>query len=330
MSITIDGEKVEDGFKRSFFLKVAELPIGAIEIPLTVINGIDEGPTLLVTGGIHGTEYPGIKATQVLAKTIKPIELHGRMLITHCVNVPMFNARTAFVNPIDHINLNRIFPGEPEYTGFYGPGSISHHITNFVYRNLMKKSTHYIDLHGGDLPEFVPFFSISFETGEGETDGITEDMLRYTLADYIELRPKSESLTTIATASREGIPNTLIEAGGAGLLKQEDVNRHVNGVKNIMRYLDMITGQQEEPENQLKMDGTRAGIRVERGGFFTSLVEPGEVVEEGQLIGEITDPFGTVVQEIKAIISGVITIINFPAAKNVGDPVFDIAGLEER
>ena len=38
------------------------VPGTEIEIPLTIINGAFDGPTLLVTAGIHGGEYPGIAA----------------------------------------------------------------------------------------------------------------------------------------------------------------------------------------------------------------------------------------------------------------------------
>lgn len=296
-------------------------------LPVTIINGSQEGPTLFVSAGIHGTEYPGIKAAQIIASKHKPEKIQGTLLVLHCANVPMFNSKTAFVNPIDGLNFNRIFPGDPKSTGFYGPGSISHHITNYIYRNLMLKATHYLDLHGGDLTEFCPFFSISFKSGDGTIDEVTENMLKYTLAEYVELRPKSQSLTTISTASRNNIPNTLIESGGAGLLTKQFVERHVTGVENIMKYIGLLEGAPKEPTKQTKLDGTRSGIRAQRGGFFTSYVEAGEEVSKGQKIGEITNAFGEEVQSITATMTGIITIINFPSAKNVGDPLFDIAGI---
>lgn len=327
MSFKIAGNSVEKGRKKTFFLKTAELPIGQVELPVTIINGVEQGPTLFVSAGIHGTEYPGIKAAQIIAQKHAPEDIHGTLLVLHCANVPMFNAKTAFVNPIDGLNFNRIFPGEPKSTGFYGPGSISHHITNYIYENLMSKSSHYIDLHGGDLTEFCPLFSISFKSGDEKVDNVTERMLKYTLADYVELRPKSQSLTTIATASRTNIPNTLIESGGAGLLTKQFVEKHVSGIENIMKSIELLEGIPKEPIGQIKLDGTRSGIRAGRGGFFTSYVDAGEEVRKGQKIGEITNAFGETIQEIEATKSGIITIINFPAAKNVGDPLFDIAGI---
>lgn len=52
------------------------VPGTEIEIPLTIINGAFDGPTLLVTAGIHGGEYPGIAAAMELGRSLDPQEIH--------------------------------------------------------------------------------------------------------------------------------------------------------------------------------------------------------------------------------------------------------------
>ena len=69
--------------------------------------------------------------------------------------MPRFNAKTAFVNPIDDININRIFPGQRVSPLYYGPGTVSHHMVNFIYENIMKRATHFVDLHGCDLQSYA-------------------------------------------------------------------------------------------------------------------------------------------------------------------------------
>ena len=318
-----------EGKKSMGYVKIAELPIGEVVVPLTIINGTQKGPKLLVEAGIHGTEYPGIKAAQILAQEIKPSLIKGTLIILHCANVPMFNAKTAFVNPIDDINLNRIYPGEPRATGFYGPGSISHHMTDYLYENIMKKATHFIDLHGGDLPELCPCFAVSTRTGDEVKDRDTTAMLRYSLADFATLRTPTNMLTTTRAASQAKIPNMLIESGGGGLLSVENTARHVNAVVNVMKYLRMLEGKPTEPGKQIQLSGASVGVRAKRGGFFTYLVNAGDVVDEGQVIGQITNPFGEVIEDIKAPMRGAVNIINFLSAKNTGDPLFSICELAE-
>ncbi len=46
-------------------------------------------------------------------------------------------------------------------------------------------------------------------------------------------------------------------------------------------------------------------------------------------IGQITNPFGEVVEDIKAPMEGVVNIINFLSAKNTGDLLFSICELAE-
>jgi hypothetical protein len=48
------------GHKATGFLVV---PGTNVRMPLTLINGVNEGATLLITAGVHGGEYPSIEAT---------------------------------------------------------------------------------------------------------------------------------------------------------------------------------------------------------------------------------------------------------------------------
>ena len=47
-------------------------------MPLTLINGVNEGATLLITAGVHGGEYPSIKATIRLGTQRRPDEVRDR------------------------------------------------------------------------------------------------------------------------------------------------------------------------------------------------------------------------------------------------------------
>lgn len=64
-TLTIGSLAAERGQKLRGWLPV---PGTSIQLPLTLIQGARPGPTLLVTGGIHGYEYPGIEAAIQLAR----------------------------------------------------------------------------------------------------------------------------------------------------------------------------------------------------------------------------------------------------------------------
>lgn len=62
-TLYIRGLKAERGQKLQTYLPVLDTNT---EIPITIINGQNDGPTLLITAGIHGGEYPGIAAAMEL------------------------------------------------------------------------------------------------------------------------------------------------------------------------------------------------------------------------------------------------------------------------
>ena len=61
-TLMIGSLAAERGQKQRGWLPV---PGTSIQLPLTLIHGAAPGPTLLVTGGIHGGEYPGVEAKRV-------------------------------------------------------------------------------------------------------------------------------------------------------------------------------------------------------------------------------------------------------------------------
>lgn len=87
---------------------------GIVEIPVVVIrNGT--GPTVLLTGGVHGDEYEGPIALSELSRTLDPAEVQGRVVIMPAVNVPAVLADTR-LSPFDNRGMNRSFPSNPRGT----------------------------------------------------------------------------------------------------------------------------------------------------------------------------------------------------------------------
>jgi predicted deacylase len=64
-------------------------------------------------------------------------------------------------------------------------------------------------------------------------------------------------------------------------------------------------------------------IYSERGGFFISDVRAGDMVRKGQVIGEIRNLYGDVVERIAVPQPGVIHMVTSPAIYQ-GDALFEI------
>ena len=98
MSDTMDicGLKAERGQKLQTYIPVLD---SNTKIPITIINGQNDGPTLLITAGIHGGEYPGIAAAIEISQAIEPEVISGCLIIIHPVNIRSFWERSAFRYP---------------------------------------------------------------------------------------------------------------------------------------------------------------------------------------------------------------------------------------
>src|SRR5262249_39051693 len=119
---------------------------GAIMIPLSVVKR-GTGPTALLTGANHGDEYEGPVALFDLARTLRPEEVSGRIIILPAMNYPAFLAGTR-TSPIDKGNMNRIFPGRPD-------GTVTEKIADYIERHLLPAAHVVLDIHsGGKTLEF--------------------------------------------------------------------------------------------------------------------------------------------------------------------------------
>ncbi len=98
--------------------------------PVISVTGVKPGPILFVNAGVHGGEYPAVEAVIQLGKTLDPKEISGTVILMPVLNLPAFRTRTPFVCPIDNVNPNRVFPGDP--SGSYSEQMTHALINEFV------------------------------------------------------------------------------------------------------------------------------------------------------------------------------------------------------
>src|ERR1044072_1626942 len=127
--------------------------------PVISVAGARPGPILFVNAGVHGGEYPAIEAVIRLGKTLDPKRISGTVILMPILSLSGVQTRTPFVCPIDNVNPNRVFPGDPS-------GSYSEQMTHALIHEFVIHADAYIDLHGGDIPEaLVPFVICRSEAG---------------------------------------------------------------------------------------------------------------------------------------------------------------------
>jgi len=317
-SFRIRDVEAERGTKRRGYLMVGETPAGPIQMPLIIAHGAKPGPTLCLTSGVHAAEYPAIDAVLRCMAGLDPHELSGTVIAVPVVNVPMFNARSAFVSPIDGLNLNRTFPGGCE-------GSISELIADVLLNEVVARANYHIDCHGGDLPEILWPYSGYAITGDGAVDQLGEAMARLYSPGIVALYREDSALpatkgSLISEAARRGIASILAESGSAGGLAQSDVERHLQGINNVMRYFGMLPGEPAILGRRM-MGVDQFVVRARRGGLVRLAIGIGEEIKKDQSIADICNIFGDVVATVTSPADGIARIIWTHKVVNTGDSI---------
>jgi len=280
-------------------------------LEIFLINGQEDGPVLVITAGIHAAEYASVAAALEVGQNLTPDGLCGSVIIVPVVNQRGFRMRSIYVNPMDGLNLNRVYPGKVD-------GAPSEQIANWMFQNVMKQATYYIDLHGGDLIEALIPFTIFFKTGMLETDQASLQLARTFGIPYLV---RSEGMgSTFSAAAMAGIPAILTESGGQGIWRRDQVELHINGIYRVMRQYGMMPGAAPVPVESAVLENF-IWMRSDVEGFWYPMIEVGTRVHEGQNLGVIKDTWGNVLQDVICQGEGDVLFLVSSLAINKGDPL---------
>mgnify|MGYP001266254881 FL=1 len=294
---------------------------GSVMIPICVV-GNGSGPTALLTGANHGDEYEGPLALFDLARTLRPDDVRGRVIVVPAMNYPAFRAGTR-TSPIDRGNMNRSFPGAPD-------GTVTQKIADFFQRELLPRADIVLDFHsGGRTLDFVPFCAghiLADKDQERRTFAAVEAFA----APWSMRMTEIDAVGMYDTAAEEmGKVFVTTELGGGGTSRAETVRIARRGAANLLKHAGILAGEPERmPTRWLDMpDGCFSF--AEEDGMIETLVDLGEPVAAGDVVARIwpTGATGRAPREIRATISGLLVARHFPGLVQAGDCV-SVVGTE--
>ncbi len=283
-----------------------------LRLPVTIIEGKQDGKTMLISAGIHGAEYIGIETARTLASTIDPETVNGKIVILLMANPTASYQFQRFYVPEDRKNLNRVFPGKAD-------GTLSERIAHEMTKKLQASADYYVDLHGGDTSEHVmPFVYYNGAAGE-EIEKISEWM-----AEATDLSVRARSLATTgaySSACQSGLPSVLIERGGGGRYTKEEVQAYCQDVRNILVRTGILEGEEEVHTVCQRNITTATYLDAPKSCFWYPCFQPGEDFQKGDCLGIMTDVWGETRQKILAEYDGIVLYETTILCVGEGDPL---------
>ena len=284
-------------------------PVPGLDLPFTVIEGAAPGPVLLVTAGVHGSEFCSIEAALRMAR-LAPADLRGTLVVLPLLNPGGFRARSVYVMPQDGKNLNRMFPGRPD-------GTLSEQLAHWLVTAVYPEVDAYLDLHGGDLDESLAPFSL-YPRGSAASK---------TLAAVFGLPVAVEAGGegyTINAAGKLGIPSVIAEVSGNGLWDEAGVTTLTDGTLRVMRHLGMIDRAVPPVPQAAPRFVTMWVPPAPVTGLWYPAVAVEETVAVGAVLGEIRDVFGQVLATVRSEQAGAILYRLASLSVNAGEALLGV------
>lgn len=333
------GVEVAAGRRHELSLPISQLVTGAdVTLPVHVLHGREDGPTVWVSAAIHGDEVAGVEIVRRVMERLQPKNLRGTLLAVPIVNVLGVMAGDRYLP--DRRDLNRSFPGSAR-------GSLASRIAHLMMTEVIGRCTVGIDLHtGADRRSNLPQIRCDLE--DPQTRALAE---AFGAPVLFHARLRDGSLR--AAARETGARVLLYEAGEAWRFDEYAIAPGVDGVLRVLAHLGMVRaadvgltpGDDEVPpavdatgENAESVEtdpGThvvwRSGwVRARADGLLHLDVALGQTVRAGERIGALYNSFGRRLAHVSAELSGVVVGRAEAPLVHRGDALVHIGELDGR
>jgi len=294
--------KFQPGSKSTIALNLAP-DASDTELPVLLIKGKHKGATLVVTAGVHGDEFEGVRALLELYSELDPVQMHGTLLAVPVANPQAFWNATR-VNPIDKANLARKFPGAKE-------GTVTEVIAFHLARSVIARADFFVDLHSAGVKLLMPPM-VGYDQNDPRSVAAAMVFGAPVLWGHSEIPPGR----TISFAASRKIPWLYTEARGAGRIDAEDLLMFKRGVINLLKHLGIVHGQLDRHPVERVLVGSGdldVGLSARQRGFLLPRVELLERVTCGQELGWTVNIYGETVEKFFSPRAGLVAMIHaFP------------------
>lgn len=312
-SFAIGNVRVRAGSTKEVELPITRLVTGGdVSLPVRVLHGREDGPTVWVNAAIHGDEVLGVEVIRQVMATLSARTFRGTLVAVPVVNVLGFMTGDRYLP--DRRDLNRSFPGSAR-------GSLASRIAHLFMTEVVSKCDVGLDLHtAADRRANLP--QIRADLDDPRTRELAE-VFGAPVMLHARLRDGS-----LRQAGRDrGARVLLYEAGEALRFDEDAIAVGVRGVRRVLASLGMTEEEPAADEAPVEVVESRASgwVRARGTGILHLDVHLGEWVEEGQRLGGLSDTFGRRVRLVHADRPGIVIGLTRAPIVNAGDALVHVA-----
>src|SRR6267378_3198245 len=310
--LTIAEHSIKPGEFKEININIARLPSRTkIETPIYIYRGIEDGPVLALTAGMHGDEINGMEIVRRIIDLGYNRVLRGTVVCMPIINVYGFLNYSRDVP--DGKDINRSFPGSKN-------GSLASRVAYHLMKEVIPFIDYGIDFHtGGAMRTNYPQVRCVMQDPK-----IAELAQAFHAPFTIDSPFRPHSLRQ--SAAKLGKHIIVFEGGESLRFDQQAIEEGINGTLRLMHHLKM-TDEAPKPKEENRIIWSSSWARAHTAGLFQPAVISGQLIEKNQLVGTLTDPFGEYKEEVRSPSTGYVVGLNNNPVVNAGDALLHI-GLD--
>ncbi|MEX2356355.1 MAG: succinylglutamate desuccinylase/aspartoacylase family protein, partial [Thermaerobacterales bacterium] len=213
----------------------------------------------------------------------------------------------------------------------------TYRIARTVFNEVALRCDYFLDCHGSDIGEDQFPNVIVPAAGDPDTDAKAEAMARAVGTEFIRrldlTTPDATRGTFAGEVIRRGIPAMITEIGGHGRYTEEEIDLQNRAAVNVLRHVGVLKGDPEPLEafsEQKIFNWPAQSYRVVTGvgGSYHRRVGPRSPVKRGDLLAEIKDEWGEVIESFYSQHDAVVRLVNPWRIVKPGDSLMNLFRLE--
>ena len=311
------------------------LPVGtmssgmAIAIPVTVIEGVADGPCLWVNGQVHGNELNGVVAAVEFGRRVDPSSLRGTIVISPSANPLGLDNRTKTA-PQDLQDLDQTFPGNLK-------GMVTNHLSYALFEEVRAVASCVVNMHTmGSIHDSKPYCVYKNFPGSAVTE---QQLLRMTsffepsVSCCMDVGGAGELPGNIAggldyQCLAVDIPAFMVELGQGSWYTPENVQQALAGLNRLAHHLGLLAelpaGLGQLPA-AVRRVSRRQWVMARHGGLYLADWRAGQTVPAGTPLGTICDLHGRQVEAVALDVDCIVIGMRRDPVVHTGDRVAFVA-----